>query len=238
MCSGLGLILQLLKPQVNARSTGTAFALAEMYPALHLIVQISEPRLQNHPALRHSTTEGGHQPTSASETGLTGSGANPYGIPPQLASRITIERRISASSQKAEGAAVYLLHLPSPSPTAPSRSISTQIIADLKAHLGVLRRSSIDCRLILAVRPLLPPDTGSADDHLDITAAAVAHVRDLALLQLANDHELETSELVDMVNSVADSAGCLVVVNELRAWNHVTVAFEVRYQSYSSTHER
>ena len=125
---------------------------------------------------------------------------------------------------------MYVLRLPSPSPTAPSRCLPAQIIAELKAHLGVLR-ASVGSRLILTARLL--PETGTGDAEV----TTVARLRDLSLLQLANDRELEMLEFMNMLNSVGDSTGCLVLVNKLRAWNNATVALEVRYQAYADTHE-
>lgn len=151
-------------------------------------------------------------------------------IPSQLTSRLTIQKRIQATPQTVEGAAVYILRLPSPSPTAPPRSLPPQITAELKAHLGVLRASSTS-RLILTARLL--PETGIVDAE----AEAMARLRDLSLLQLANDHELEMLEFVNMLNSVGDGVGRLVLVNKLRAWNNATVAFEVRYQAYADSHK-
>ena len=65
----------------------------------------------------------------------------------------------------------------------------------------------------------------------------MARLRDLSLLQLVNDHELEMWEFVNMLNSVGDGAGRLVLANKLCAWNNATVAFEVRYQAYADSHE-
>lgn len=125
---------------------------------------------------------------------------------------------------------MYVLHLPSPSPTAPSRSLPPQIIAELKAHLGVLRASS-DSRLILTARLL--PETNTVDPEV----AAMARLRDLSLLQLANERELEMVDCMNILNSVSDGIGRLALVNKLRAWNNATVAFEVRYQAFDDPHK-
>lgn len=113
---------------------------------------------------------------------------------------------------------------------ASPRSLSPQIAAELKAHLGVLRASSTS-RLILTARLL--PET----DVVDAEVAAMARLRDLSLLQLVNDHELDMLEFMDMLNGVGDSEGRLVLVNKLCAWTDTTVAFEIRYQAYADSHE-
>lgn len=113
---------------------------------------------------------------------------------------------------------------------ASPRALSPQITAELKAHLGVLRASTAS-RLILTARLL--PET----DIVDAEVAAIARLRDLSLLQLVNDHELDMSEFMNMLNGVGDGEGRLVLVNKLCAWNDATVAFEVRYQAYVHSHE-
>lgn len=62
---------------------------------------------------------------------------------------------------------------------------------------------------------------------------ASARLRDLSLLQLANEREIDLSELMNMLNSVSDSMGRLVVVNKIRSRESVVVVLEVRYQVYN-----
>ena len=191
---------------------------------------MSEPRSQTNNSTRDSTPNRRDPATSVPETRNLGCRGNPGEIPSQLTARITIQKRVQATLQCVEGAAVYVLRLPSPSPTVPPRSLPPQITAELKAHLGVLRNSSTS-RLILTARLL--PETGNVDAEV----AAMARLRDLSLLQLANDHELEMLEFVNMLNGVGDDVGRLVLVNKLCTWNNATVAFEVRYQAYANSHE-
>lgn len=75
---------------------------------------------------------------------------------------------------------------------------------------------------------LVMPSSGTVD--LDTEAAA--RLRDLSLLQLANGRQAEMVEIVDVLNSVGDSSGGLVVTNEIRSPTSLLVAFEVRYQAY------
>ena len=95
----------------------------------------------------------------------------------------------------------------------------------MSAHIGVLRASS-RATLILIARLL--PEPGTVDPNVE----AIARVRDLSLLQMANEREIEMVELIDMLNGVRDSMGRLVVVNKLRSRNDATIAMEVRYQAY------
>jgi hypothetical protein len=61
----------------------------------------------------------------------------------------------------------------------------------------------------------------------------MARLHDLSRLQLANEREMEMGELVEMVNSVHDGMGRLVVVNKLRSRKSATVALGVKYQAYT-----
>lgn len=216
--------------EVGARSAATALALADLYPALHLIVQMSEPRSPPNQSAREPTSNRRDLAASVPENRTSGSRGNPGEKPSQLTPRITIQKRAQATPQNVEGAAVYVLRLPSPSPMASPRSLSPQITAELKAHLGVLRASSTS-RLILTARLL--PETAIVDAEV----AAMARLRDLSLLQLVNDHELDMLEFMSMLNGVGDGEGRLVLVNKLCTWNDATVAFEVRYQAYADSNE-
>ena len=171
-------------------------ALAEMYPALHFIVQMIDP------AQNSNATVGADRADD-------------------LSGRITVQRRMSAAVQVVKDAAVYILRL-----TAPTSSLPTQILTELRAHLGVLRANA-SATLILA--PPLLPEPGTVD--LDVEA--MARLRDLSHLQLTNEGGLELGELMEMVNSVHDSRGRLVVANKLRSRNSATVALGVKYEAYA-----
>ena len=195
---------------------------------------MNEPRPPTNQSTQNSSSQRWDHAPSLSEPRTTTSGPcreKPGEIPLQLTSRITIQKRIQATPQNVEAAAVYVLRLPSPSPTAPPRSLPPQITAELKAHLGVLRASSTS-RLLLTARLL--PESDDNGNNVDTEVAAMARLRDLSLLQLANDHELEMLEFLNMLNAVGDGVGRLVLVNKLCAWNNATVAFEVRYQAYAA----
>jgi hypothetical protein len=53
------------------------------------------------------------------------------------------------------------------------------------------------------------------------------------MMQLANDREMETTELMELVSSVHDNMGRLVVVNKLQSRSSSTVVLEIKYRSYS-----
>jgi hypothetical protein len=170
-------------------------AFAKIYPALHFIVQMIEP------AQNSDSTVGA-------------------GKAEDFSGRITVQKRMPAAVQVVKDAAVYILR-----PTTPSPSLPAQILAELSAHLGVLRANAL-ATVILA--PPLLPEPGTVDPDVE----AMARLRDLSRLQLTNECGLELGELIEMVNSVHDSRGRLVVVNKLRSRNSATVALGVKYEAY------
>lgn len=181
-----------------AHSTEDAIALADMYPALHFIVQMIEP--------------------AQNSISTVGAGA---GKAKDFSERITVQKRMPAATQGVKDAAVYILRLTTPCPSLP-----TTIIAELSAHLGVLRANA-SATLILA--PPLLPEPGTVDPDVE----AMARLKDLSHMQLTNECGLGLSELIEMVNSVHDSRGRLVVVNKLRSHDRATVALGVQYQAYA-----
>lgn len=204
-------------------------ALADLYPGLHFIVQMSEPG----PSGRERSQSMSNRWLLATPTSLSGAstpGLRPGEMQQNFSSRITVQQRDPGTLQSVHDAAVYILHLPSPSPGMPSHSLGTRIVAELRAHIGVLRASSC-AELVLTARLL--PEPGAVDPDVE----AIARLRDLSLLQLANEREIEMVELMDMLNSVRDSLGRLVLVNKLRSRNNTTVVFKVQYQAYTDRHE-
>ena len=177
-----------------APSTDLAVALVGMCPALHFIVQMIDPAHNNSPAVG----------TGKADDSCSG--------------RVTVQRRVPATLQTVNDAAVYILR-----PTITSPSLRAQIQAELSAHLSVLRANA-SATLILA--PPLLPEAGTVDPDVE----ALARSRDLSHLQLTNECELELGELIDMVNGVFDSRGGLVVVNKLRSCNGATVAVGIKYE--------
>lgn len=188
---------------MGADSTGTAAALAELYPALHFIVQMSEPP-SHHGAVEAGKTK-------------------------EFNPRIAVQKRAPGALQTENGA-VFILRLPVLLPGVPSNTLPARILAELRSHLGVLRTNPKAVSLVLA--PRLLPEPGSVDSDVEATA----RLHDLSRLQLANESEMEMGELVEMVCSVHDSMGCLVVVNKLRSRNTATMALGVKYQAYVDRH--
>lgn len=145
--------------------------------------------------------------------------------------RIAVQQRAPGAPQTVKNAAVYILRLPAPSPGVPSHTLLAQILAELRAHLSVLRANHSAVTLVLA--PRLLPEPGSVNPDVEATA----RLHDLSRLQLTNEGEMEIGELVKMVNSVHDSMGWLVVVNKLRLNNTAMMALGVKYQPYADRHE-
>lgn len=135
--------------------------------------------------------------------------------------RITVHSRAPAATQLVKDAAAYIIRL-----TTPSTSLAAQIIPELNAHLSVLRSNRL-ATLILA--PPLLPEPGTVDPDVE----AMARLRDLCCLQLHNECELELDELIDMVTSVRDSRGQLVVVNKLRSSDGATMALGIKYHAFA-----
>ena len=139
----------------------------------------------------------------------------------RLSGSITVQERVPASVQVVKNAAVYVLRL-----TTSSTPLPAQMFAELSAHLGVLRASP-SATLIL-VLPLLPePGAVSPDKE------AKARLRDLCLLQLTNQCEVELGELLEGVNGVGDSNGRLVIASRLRSPESALVALGVKYQAFA-----
>lgn len=201
-------------------------ALADLYPALHFIVQMSEPG--HVPQQSMSDWWPPATPTSLSRASIPG--PKPGELRSQPSSRITVQQRTPGTPQSVYDAAVYILRLPLPSTGVPSQSLPSHIIAELKAHIGVLRASS--CATLVLTASLLP-EPGTVNPIVE----AKARLRDLSLLQLANEREIEILELMEMLNSVRDSTGRLVVINKHRSRDNAMVAFEVRYQTYADRQE-
>ncbi|TVY84597.1 Monodictyphenone cluster transcriptional coactivator mdpA [Lachnellula suecica] len=135
-----------------------------------------------------------------------------------LDNAITI--RAPGTRQPATDAAVYILHLPSASP---------MVLAELQVHLGVLRTSN-GVMLILTHRLL--PEPGSIPNP---EIEAMARSRDLALLQLSNEGEMEMVELLSLIDTVCDSTGRLIVLSQLRSRHNLVIALVVKYQSYADS---
>jgi hypothetical protein len=132
-----------------------------------------------------------------------------------------VQIRELGGPQRVRDAAIYVLNL-GPLPHA---VLSTSVLAEVRAHFSVLAANS-RATLILAAGLLLPKP-GTADAKVE----ASVRLQDLSLLQLANDRLMEEDELVELVHSVKDGVGRLVVVNRLHLPHTTTVALGVKYQA-------
>ena len=93
-------------------------------------------------------------------------------------------------------------------------------LAFLQAGIGIM---------IILTTALLPEPGGIADRQVE----AVARSRNLTLLQLASGDEMELIELLQMIDTVRDSVGKLVVTNKARLGNNLIVALVVKYQVHA-----
>lgn len=128
---------------------------------------------------------------------------------------ITTGRTIGAPQSVTDGQ-VYMLHLP--------LSAHAAVLTELAIHLDVLR-SHNSTLIILACRLL--PEPGSLAPEVE----AVARTRDLTLLQLASENEMEMTDLVDIIDTVKDGMGKLVVTRKLHSSKGQVIALVVKYQS-------
>jgi hypothetical protein len=155
-----------------------------------------------------------------------------------MSERISVTYRTSGMPQPVTDAAVYLLHTQVAHPkTASAQNVNGMgmgmgmglamtVRAELQDHLGVLRASG-GVMLILTTRLL--PDPGSTPDP---EVEAVARTRDLHMLQLANEAEMEMTELLAIIETVGDALGKLALSNELRSHDGLVLALAVKYQAY------
>ena len=143
--------------------------------------------------------------------------------------RITVQKRARGSPQSVK-AACYILGPRVPGPGAASNILRQRIVSELRAHLSVLRQNP-SATLILA--PRVQPESGAVEADVEVEAC----LRDLSLLQLSNEREMEMSELLEAINSVHDSMGRLVVVNKLVSRNSATIALDIKYQPYGARHQ-
>ncbi|ESZ98974.1 O-methyltransferase family protein [Sclerotinia borealis F-4128] len=185
--------------EVGAESTITARSLTALNPILHFHMQLDAPKDRDH-HMERQREEVFERELGTSEP------------------RITITHRPIGVGcpQITTDAAVYILHLPE-TPLA--------ILAELKEHFGILRAGNA-VMLILTAR-LLPESGSIPDTEAEVTARA----RELASLnlQLTTTGAMEMVELFEMIETISDNLGKLVVMNKLRSRNNIVVALAVKY---------
>ncbi|KAG5933087.1 hypothetical protein E4U53_001094 [Claviceps sorghi] len=130
--------------------------------------------------------------------------------------QIVITSRMPGTPQSMTSAAVYVLHL--------SSSLPCHVLTELQAHLPALRMSS-GVMLIMTTRFLPGPE-----EPMHMRQAAVAHARGLIMYQMTNEVEMDLSSLLQMIDTVRDSTGKMVLVHKLCSCSGTAVALMVRYQ--------
>ncbi|KAG5925847.1 hypothetical protein E4U42_003885 [Claviceps africana] len=130
--------------------------------------------------------------------------------------QVVITSRMSGTPQSVTSAAVYVLHLPS--------SVPCHVLTELQVHLPALRMSS-GVMLVMTTR-FLP----GLDEPMHEKQAAVAHARGLIMYQMTSEMEMDLSSLLQMIDTVRDSTGKMVLVHKLCSCSGTTVALMVKYQ--------
>ncbi|KAF2201585.1 hypothetical protein GQ43DRAFT_471677 [Delitschia confertaspora ATCC 74209] len=232
--------------EMGAKSTGSAMVLADLYPSLHIVVQMTESKTSAHYGAKQPRPSSSNRTlvslplfnslsfpsnSSSSSNSIEGPFSTEELRTQELLSRITVQKRQFGDLQLIREAQVYILRLPAPSPSIHSSSLPSLILSELQAHLPILC-SSPSATLLLTIRVV--PEPGSVDPDVE----QVARSRDLALLQVAGDRELEMKEVLELVEGCRDQRGSLVVVNRLKGRSSGnTVALGVKYQAYGTSVE-
>lgn len=155
-----------------------------------------------------------------SESVVSNNSTNPMTA---LHPRITVQLRLPQSTQTIEDAAVYLLR----GESSGSGPMASWVQVELQCHLGLLRANP-NAMLLLALQ--LRPDPGFVDPGVE----AAACLRDMAMAQLIGDsREMTLTELEEIVSSVRDSGGRLVVMSKLQSHHCSTIALCIRYRAKS-----
>ena len=158
---------------MGTQSPAMAVTLARLFPSLRFVVQTCEtgPGI---PTARFSVSSTGDRIFPPAMAKSKASGAKLAELPPQVRSRITLHERIHTTSQSVKNAAVYIIRLPSPSPSAPLDSVMSRAATALNAHIDVLRTSP-ESRLVLTALVLPAPGT------VDLDSEVAARLGDLCI---------------------------------------------------------
>ncbi|KAF7176464.1 hypothetical protein CNMCM7691_002782 [Aspergillus felis] len=152
--------------------------------------------------------------------------ASPAPTPKLQHPRIQLQQRLPGTPQPVGDAAVYIINFPLPEPGATWTSLMAEIDSELRAHLTALQKRP-EATVVLTAPALPERGTAHADPDLG------SRLRDLSLMQLANEREHEMSEVVNLLNGMGDGEGRLVLVNKVRSGGrHGAVALEIKYQAY------
>ncbi|KAI0841391.1 hypothetical protein F5Y06DRAFT_285499 [Hypoxylon sp. FL0890] len=204
---------------VCARSTEMAVALTQLFPTLQCIVQLSVPSTDVSKAVEVG------RPDTHNQMELE--------IPGALNPRISIQHCAPGSPQVVRDATIYMFRVPQVDSGGfdASQTRDVQIIPQLWAHFSILKANTAVIFLLVAQ---VLPDPGSVDPDIEEAAC----LRDLWKMQLANGHEMQVGELIEIINSVHDGFGGLVVVDKLQSRSSATMAFGIKYQAFSTSQQR
>lgn len=230
-----------------------ARCLVERFPGLRVVVQLDRAYCpgadigrvgQNHGLIGDLLLGAGTSPgpiAAASAAGgagassSSGSGSGSGSTSTSNSPRITVIHRDTNLPQPVTDADVYILHLREAlSPPRPASSSSAPpglsepktVRPQLHEYLAILRDSG-RIALILTSH-LLPEPNSLANPEVE----AVARARDLTLLHLANESDMEMTDLQGAVEGVSDRAGRLVIASWLRSHNGLVLALAVKYQAH------
>lgn len=208
-----------------------ARSLAERFPSLRLTVQIDDAQSAplSHESPWHSGPTDLHMRDSSAGQGESDPAQSSNDISGAMSSSgasLTVTYRSAGMPQHVKDAAVYILHLPTASPRlSPGGSPAMLIRAELQSYLDLLRTNG-SVMLILTTHLLHEPGSLCGPE-----VEAVARARDLCMLQLGNEGEMELAEVLSIIEAVRDNAGKLVVTSQLRSHNNVIAALVVKHQA-------
>lgn len=208
-----------------------ARSLAERFPSLRLTVQIDDAK--SAPPIQETTWHGGPADghlRDSSDGQMHSGPAQRHNDNSSTSSssgvNISVTYRSAGMPQDVKDAAVYILHLPTASPRpSPGGSAAMLIQSELRSYLDLLR---INGSVVIVLTTRLLPEPGSPCGP---EVEAVARARDLCMLQLANEGEMEMTEVLEMIESIRDGVGKLVVTSQLRSYNNLVVALVVKHQA-------
>ncbi|KAL4807467.1 hypothetical protein BDV18DRAFT_167991 [Aspergillus unguis] len=187
---------------IHPPSPDTVALLGQIAPAARLVVQTS------------SSTD--HLALGGPDGWMT------FNLPSSISSRVSVQSRAAGSTQTVQAAA-YIIRVPSPTPTNKWTSIRAQTVSELQAHLQALH-SNPGARLMLTA--LVLPAPGSLNKEVE----AMVRLRDMTLAQLANDRQPSRADILELICTVQDPAGGLVVEREIGTPSSAAVVLEVSYQ--------
>ena len=126
-------------------------------------------------------------------------------------------------------AAAYMYRVPQlcQTPRVPTLSLPSRTTSDLRADVGVMRANPRSI-LILTARPL--PEPGAINPHLE----TLARLGELSRVQLTNGRTIPIREIIQLLKSVGNDAGWLMVAKQLLSSDSdkTIVASVAQYQPY------